>query len=202
MTSICYCSSFQRLCQRYFALFSLILLAGCGYNTIPTLDEQVKASWAEVENQFKRRSDLIPNLVETVKGYATHEKQTLTDVITARAKATSVTLSPEMLSDPAAMKRFEESQGALSSALSRLLAVSESYPDLKANQNFITLQSQLEGTENRITVARRDFIQAVQAYNTYIRTFPGVIWAMITHAQPKQTFAAPEGSENAPAVKF
>src|SRR5262249_19800011 len=155
------------------------LLTGCGLNAVPTLEEKVNAAWAEVQNQYKRRADLIPNLVETVKGYATHEKDTLTQVIEARAKATSVTLSPEMLSDPEAVKHFEQSQGELSSALSRLMAVAENYPDLKANQNFIALQSQLEGTENRITVARRDYIQVVQEYNTYVRTFPGRLWAWI-----------------------
>jgi LemA protein len=188
-----------RLCA---ILASFLLLSGCGVNTIPTLEEQVNASWAEVQNQYKRRADLIPNLVETVKGYASHERETLTAVIEARAKATSVTLSPEMLSDPEAVKRFEQSQGALTSALSRLLAVAENYPDLKANQNFIALQSQLEGTENRITIARRDYIEAVQAYNTFVRTFPGRLWAWIYGAKPKQTFTAPEGAENAPSVKF
>lgn len=183
-------------------LSALLLLTGCGLNTIPTLDEQINAAWAEVQNQYKRRVDLIPNLVETVKGYASHERETLTNVIEARAKATRVTLSPEMLSDPEAVKRFEQSQGALSSALSRLMAVAERYPDLKANQNFIALQSQLEGTENRITVARRDYIQTVQAYNTYVRTFPGRIWALVYSAKPKQTFTAPDGAENPPSVKF
>lgn len=189
--------------------FSAVLLLGlalslsaCGVNTIPTLDEQVNASWAQVENQYKRRADLIPNLVETVKGYATHEQKTLTDVINARAKATSVTLSPEMLSDPEAMKKFEQSQSQLTGALSRLMVVAEQYPNLKANDNFIALQSQLEGTENRITVARRDYIETVRGYNTEVRTFPGRLWAMIYGAKPKQSFAAPEGAENAPVVKF
>jgi LemA protein len=189
--------------RRFVAITCVALgLTGCGVNTIPTLDEQVNAAWAQVENQYKRRADLIPNLVETVKGYATHEKDTLTQVIEARAKATSVTLSPEMLSDPQAVKRFEEAQGALSGALSRLMAVSEQYPQLKANENFLALQSQLEGTENRITVARQDYIQTVQRYNTEVRTFPGRLWAMIYGAKPKATFTAPAGAENAPAVKF
>jgi LemA protein len=183
-------------------LVALFTLSSCGVNTIPTLEEQVNASWAEVQNQYKRRADLVPNLVETVKGYATHEKDTLTAVIEARANATRTTLSPDMLSDPEAVKKFEQSQSALSQSLGRLMVVSEQYPDLKANQNFIALQSQLEGTENRITVARRDYIQAVQAYNTQVRTFPGRFWAWIYGAKPKVSFTAPEGAENAPAVKF
>lgn len=183
-------------------LMLLLTLSGCGINTIPTLEEQVNAAWAEVQNQYKRRADLVPNLVETVKGYATHEKETLTAVIEARANATKVTLSPEQLSDPEAVKKYEQSQSALSQTLGRLMVVSEQYPDLKANQNFISLQAQLEGTENRITVARRDYIQAVQAYNTEVRTFPGRLWAMIYGAKPKASFTSPEGTENAPAVKF
>lgn len=191
-----------RWARVWMAVISLFMLSGCGINAVPTLDEQVSAAWAEVQNQYKRRADLIPNLVETVKGYASHEQETLTAVIEARAKATSVTLTPENLSDPEAVRQFEASQGALSSALARLLAVVENYPDLKANQSFIALQSQLEGTENRITVARRDYIEAVRAYNTYVRTFPGRLWAWIYRAEPKQSFSAPEGAENAPVVKF
>jgi LemA protein len=191
-------------------LFAVLILAfcgtslsACGVNTIPTLDEQVKASWAEVENQYQRRSDLVPNLVAAVKGYATHEQSTLTAVIDARAKATSVTLSSEMLSDPQAVKNFEQNQGQLTSALSHLMAISESYPDLKANQNFLALQSQLEGTENRIAVARKDYIAAVQAYNTQIRTFPGALWNKFYNAKPKAEFSATTpGAETAPAVKF
>jgi len=177
-------------------------VSACGINTIPTLDEQVNASWAQVQNQYKRRTDLIPNLVETVKGYAAHEQKTLTDVVEARAKATSVNVTPDMLSNPEAVKNFEQSQAQLSGALSRLMVVVEKYPNLKANQNFIALQSQLEGTENRITVARQDYINAVQAYNTEVRTFPGRFWAMVYSAKPKESFTAPAGSENAPAVKF
>jgi len=180
----------------------VILFVSSGVNTIPTLDEKVKASWAEVQNQYQRRTDLIPNLVESVKGYANFEQKTLTDVIEARASATKVTLSPEMLSDPNAMKNFEQAQGNLSSALSRLMVTVEKYPDLKANQNFLALQSQLEGTENRITIARKDYIETVQGYNTTVRTFPGVIWAMIYGAKAKQTFTATEGSDKPPAVKF
>ena len=184
-----------------FVMFGLSL-SGCGVNTIPTLDEQVNASWAQVQNQYKRRSDLIPNLVETVKGYATHENKTLTDVINARAKATSVNLTPEMLSNPGAVQNFEQNQSQLTSALSRLMVVVEKYPDLKANQNFIALQSQLEGTENRIAVARKDYIETVRVYNTEVRTFPGRLWAMVYGSKPKETFTAPAGAENAPAVKF
>lgn len=183
-------------------LVALFGLTGCGVNNIPTLEEKVSASWAQVENQYKRRADLIPNLVETVKAYAAHEKDTLTAVIEARAKATSMTLSPEMLSDPQALKAFEANQGQLTSALSRLMVVSEQYPNLKANDNFIALQSQLEGTENRIAVARKDYIEEVRVYNTEVRTFPGRLWAMIYGAKPKASFTAPEGSENAPVVKF
>ncbi|MBV8939468.1 MAG: LemA family protein [Alphaproteobacteria bacterium] len=189
----------------WIALIALVLVGLfviSGINIIPAQDEKVKAAWAEVENQYQRRMDLIPNLVETVKGYANFEKQTLTDVINARASATKVTLSPEMLSDPEAVKRFEQAQGSLTSALSRLMVVAEQYPDLKANQEFLTLQSQLEGTENRIAIARRDYIATVQQYNTTVRTFPGRIWAVIYGAKPKQSFAATEGAEKAPAVKF
>lgn len=173
-----------------------------GINTIPRLDEKVNASWAEVQNQYQRRADLVPNLVETVKGYANFEKQTLTDVIEARASATKVTLSPEMLSNPDAMKNFEQAQGNLTSALSRLMVVVERYPDLKANQGFLALQSQLEGTENRIAIARKDYIAVVQEYNTTVRTFPGRIWAGIYGAKAKATFTATEGAEKPPAVKF
>ncbi len=187
-------------------LIGLLVLVGIfvatGINTIPTQEEQVNAAWAQVENQYQRRADLVPNLVETVKGYANFEKSTLTDVIEARANATKVTLSPQMLSDPQAMQKFEQAQGGLSSALSRLMVVSERYPDLKANEQFMALQSQLEGTENRIAIARKDYIEVVQHYNTTVRTFPGRIWAMIYGAQPKQPFTATEGADKAPAVKF
>jgi LemA protein len=185
-----------------FIIVAVVVFAVQGINTIPRLEEQVNASWAEVQNQYQRRADLVPNLVETVKGYANFERQTLTDVINARASATRVTITPENLSDPEAMKRFEAAQGELSSALSRLMAVSERYPDLKANQNFMALQSQLEGTENRITIARRDYIATVQEYNIRVRTFPGVLWAHMYGATPKQTFTATEGASSPPAVKF
>lgn len=183
-------------------LMMLAMLTSCGVNRIPTIEEDVNASWAQVENQYKRRADLIPNLVSTVKGYAAHEKETLTAVIEARAKATSVTLSPEMLSNPDALKQFDAKQGALTSALSRLMVVSERYPELRANENFVALQSQLEGTENRIAIARQDYIGKVQIYNTEVRTFPGRLWAWIYGAKPKQTFAAPEGSAQPPVIAF
>jgi LemA protein len=180
----------------------LALFVVSGINTIPALDEKVNAAWAQVQNQYQRRMDLIPNLVETVKGYANFEQKTLTDVINARANATRVNLTTEDLSNPEAVRRFEQAQGNLSSALSRLMVVAEQYPDLKANQNFLALQSQLEGTENRITIARKDYIDTVQVYNTTVRTFPGRIWAWIYGASAKQPFTAAEGAERPPAVKF
>jgi LemA protein len=180
------------------------LLAGCGVNNIPTYDEAVKAAWAQVDNQYKRRADLIPNLVEVVKGYAAHEQETLTAVVEARSKATQVQLPADMLSNPDAFRQFENAQGALTQALSRLLVVVERYPDLKANQTFLNLQAQLEGTENRISVARRDYIQAVQVYNTELRTFPGRIWHAILYSdlQPRETFTQPESVAEPPQVKF
>lgn len=180
------------------------LAAGCGINNIPAYDEGAKAAWADVQNQYQRRADLVPNLVEVVKGYAAHEQETLQAVVEARAKVGTMQVSGDMLNDPAAMKAFEENQAKLTSALSRLLVVAEQYPDLKANENFLTLQAQLEGTENRIAVARRDYIQAVQRYNTELRTFPGRIWASLLYSdlQPRETFAAPAETATAPAVKF
>jgi len=184
--------------------FLLPLLAGCGYNTIPTAEENAKAAWSEVLNQYQRRADLIPNLVETVKGYASHERDVLEGVVEARAKATQVTVSPENLSDPGAFKAFQDNQVGLTSALSRLLAVVENYPDLKANQNFLALQAQLEGTENRIAVARRDYIQAVRDYNLTLRTFPSVIWATLWFRsnEPFQNFTVAEDKMEAPQVNF
>ena len=178
------------------------VVAGCGVNTIPTLDEQVKSRWSEVQNQYQRRAELIPNLVETVKGFAAQERETLTAVVEARAKATSVNVSVDQLDDPELMKRFQEAQSQLSGALGRLIAVSENYPELKSNQNFLALQSQLEGTENRIAVSRRDYIQAVQAYNTEVRTFPGMLWAFVWGAKPKATFETAAENQTAPEVKF
>jgi LemA protein len=179
-------------------------LAGCGYNTIPTLEEQAKARWADVENQYQRRADLIPNLVATVQGYAAQEKNVLTSVIEARAKATQIKVDASQLTDPDKLKAFQDAQNQLTGALGRLLAVSENYPDLKSNANFLALQSQLEGTENRIAVARRDYIEAVRTYNTALRTFPTVIWAKTAFSgnKPMAEFTASEGSEKPPTVKF
>jgi LemA protein len=180
------------------------LVAGCGVNAIPTYDELAKAKWADVLNQYQRRADLIPNLVETVKGFAAHEKQVLEAVVKARAQATGIQLPPEVLTDPEAFKRFQDVQSQLTSALSRLIAIAESYPDLKSSQNFLALQAQLEGTENRIAVARRDYIDAVRLYNTELRTYPGIIWASLLYrnAKPMQTFTVPEDSIKKPVVKF
>ncbi len=183
----------------------VLFLSGCGINNIPTYDENVTATWSQVENQYQRRADLIPNLVETVKGFAAQEQETLTAVIEARSKATSIQVDESILNNPEKLKQFQQAQGELSSALSRLMAVSERYPDLKSNQNFLALQSQLEGTENRIAVARRDFIQAVERFNTEIRTFPGKIWHSILYSdlERRANFeATTENAEDAPAVQF
>ena len=179
-------------------------VSSCGYNTIPTLEESAKAQWAEVENQYQRRADLIPNLVATVQGYAKQEKDVLTSVTEARAKATSIHVDASDLTDPAKIKQIQDAQNALSGALGRLLAVSENYPDLKSNQNFLALQAQLEGTENRISVARKDYIESVRAYNTALRTFPTMIWASTVFRgnKPMVEFTATPGAETAPKVKF
>jgi len=180
-------------------------LAGCGVNNIPTFDEQVKSTWAQVENQYQRRADLVPNLVETVKGFAAQERETLTAVVEARAKVGSIQASGDLLNNPQALQRFEQAQAQLGTALQRLLVVVERYPDLKSNQNFLALQSQLEGTENRISVARRDYIKAVQVYNTELRTFPGRIWhwALYSDMPIRETYeATTEQAEQAPKVKF
>ena len=179
-------------------------LSGCGVNKIPTLDEQVKAAWSEVLNQYQRRADLIPNLVETVKGYAHQEQQVLTEVTEARAKATQMQLPADVLSNPQAFHEFEQNQAALGGALGRLLAVAEAYPDLKSNQNFLALQSQLEGTENRIAVARRDYILAVQEYNTELRTIPGRWIASLLYPDMKvrETFTISDQAQQVPQVKF
>ena len=182
------------------AIIALFVISGI--NAIPSLDEKVTASWSQVQNQYQRRMDLIPNLVNTVKGYAAHESETLEAVTNARANATKVTINADNLTDPAVVAKFEQAQGQISSALSKLLAVSENYPNLKADQNFLALQSQLEGTENRISVARKDYIETVQQYNTTVRTFPGLIWAKIYGAQVKPNFTAIAGAEQVPAVKF
>ena len=180
----------------------LPLLSACGINTIPTLEEQVNGAWAQVQNQYQRRADLIPNLVETVKGFAQQEQDVLIAVTEARAKVAGTQLPPDLLNDEEAFRRFEQNQAELSGALGRLLVVVEQYPELRSNQNFLALQSQLEGTENRIAVARRDYVQAVQSYNTEIRTFPGRLWAIVYGAEPKANFTASAGAEQAPRVTF
>lgn len=190
------------------SLFLVMLagwLSGCGINNIPTYDEQVKAAWSQVENQYQRRADLIPNLVNTVKGYASHEKEVLVDVTQARAKVGSIQVDGNMLDNPEKLKQFEQAQRQLGSALQRLMVVAERYPDLKANQNFLALQSQLEGTENRISVARRDYIAAVQQYNTEIRTFPGRLWHSFLYSdmEIRETYeATAQDADQAPAVSF
>jgi LemA protein len=179
-------------------------LAGCGINAVPTQDEQVKAAWSEVLNQYQRRADLVPNLVATVKGYAKQEQTVFTQVTEARAKATQMVLPDDILSNPKAFQQFEQNQAQLGGALGRLLAVSEAYPDLKSSQNFLALQSQLEGTENRITVARRDYIEAVRRYNTTLRTIPSRWIAAIFYpsAKPYQTFTISEQAQHVPQVQF
>lgn len=189
----------------FILLLTLPWLSGCGINNIPAYDEQAKAAWAQVENQYQRRADLVPNLVATVKGYAAHEQETLTAVTEARAKVGSIQAGKEILENPQLLKQFQAAQSELGAALQRLMVVVERYPDLKANQNFLALQSQLEGTENRISVARRDFIQAVNRYNTEIRTFPGRIWhAMLYSDMPlRETYeATSQNTEQAPMVDF
>lgn len=194
--------------QRLRALVTLALIgvsvSACGYNVIPTKQEAAKAAWAEVQNQYQRRADLVPNLVATVQGYAKQEKDVLTAVTEARAKATSIHLDANDLTDPAKVKQMQDAQNALSGALGRLLAISENYPDLKSNQNFLALQSQLEGTENRIAVARRDYVTAVQDFNTSLRTFPTLIWAqtVFRSTQPMVPFTANAEAQTAPKVKF
>ncbi len=197
-------SVFSRL--RSFAIATLLGLsvASCGYNTIPTLDENAKAKWAEVQAQYQRRADLIPNLVATVQGYAKQEKDVLTQVAEARAKATQIKVDASSLTDPDKIKQFQDAQAQLSGALGRLLAVSEAYPDLKSNANFLALQSQLEGTENRINVARRDYIGAARDFNLALRTFPTVLWAktFFSSEKPLAEFTASDAAQGAPQVKF
>src|ERR1700691_1624087 len=175
--------------MRLLFLVAAVMLSGCGYNTLQTQDEQVKSAWSEVINQYQRRADLIPNLVNTVKGYAAQEQQVLIGVTEARAKVGSIQATPELVNDPQALAKFQAAQGDLSNALSHLMAVVENYPQLKSDQNFRDLQAQLEGTENRITVARNRYIQAVQNYNVTVRSFPGNLTAMIFGYKPKPNFA-------------
>jgi LemA protein len=193
-------------------LFAILLatvslaLAGCGINTIPTYEQTAKAKWSEVLNQYKRRSDLIPNLVETVKGFADQEKTVLTEVVEARAKATQVqaNVPADILTNPEAMQKFQDAQNQLGGALGRLLAVVERYPDIKSGQNFLTLQSQIEGTENRIAIARRDYIEAVRVFNTEITTFPGRIWRSVMYPSTQQmaTFDIAPTEMQTPRVDF
>lgn len=182
----------------------LVLPCGCGYNSLQGLDEEVKAAWSEVQNQYQRRFDLIPNLVSTVKGYAAHEEETLTKVVEARSKIAQMKISPEIIQDPGQFAQFQQAQGALSSALSRLMVVVERYPDLKANQNFLSLQAQLEGTENRITVARKRYIETVKEFNKKVRYFPTNLTARyILHLELRENFtAANKAAEEAPKVEF
>jgi len=194
----------NRLARAAMIVLAPLLIAGCGVNTIPTKDEKAKAAWAEVQNQYQRRSDLIPNLVETVKGYAAQERDVLTAVTEARASATQVKVDASTLTDPAAFQKYAQAQDQLTGVLGRLMMIQERYPDLKSNENFMALQSQLEGTENRIAIARRDYNEAVRDYNTEIRTFPGALWAGTVHrwAKPMQTFQASAAAQSAPSVSF
>ncbi len=196
---------------RFFARISAALaivtvaagLSGCGINNIPTYEQDAKAKWAEVLNQYKRRADLVPNLVESVKGFADQERNVLTQVTEARARATSVQIPPDIVNNPEAMKRFQEAQNTLGGALRQLLVVAERYPDIKSGQNFLALQSQLEGTENRIAIARRDYIEAVRVYNTEITTIPGRFWKLLyPDAKLMATFDIPAEEQQAPKVNF
>ena len=185
------------------ALMMLVMVSGCGYNSLQTKEEAVFKAWGDIESNLQRRADLIPNLVATVKGYASHEKETLEAVINARSKATSVQLSTKDLSNPAAMQQLQETQGGLSSSLARLMVVAERYPDLKANQNFLDLQNQLEGTENRINVARQRYNQAVEIFNASIRKFPeSMTNNFLLHLERKEYFKAAAEAKEAPKVKF
>jgi LemA protein len=186
------------------ALFAGLLLSGCGINDIPAYNESAKAKWSDVENQYQRRADLIPNLVETVKGYASQEREVLTQVVEARAKVSQIKVDASTITDPAKFKEYQNAQNELTGALGRLLVTVERYPDLKSNQNFMALQSQLEGTENRVAVARRDYIEAVRAYNTELKTVPGVLWASTLYRsyKPMETFTVAEDVKQVPKVKF
>jgi LemA protein len=198
-------SDFIQRSKRLLAVLIVPLaLAGCGINTIPTRDEQVKAAWGEVQNQYQRRSDLVPNLVATVQGYAAQEKSVLTAVTQARASATRVSVDASTITDPQKFAQFQAAQNQLSGVLGRLMVISERYPDLKSNQNFLALQSQLEGTENRIAIARRDYNLAVQDYNISLRTFPTVIWAKTVYSgqKPAIPFAATAAAQTVPKVSF
>ncbi|WP_106640832.1 LemA family protein [Allosphingosinicella vermicomposti] len=193
----------KTLMRMFLVPTAAVSLSACGVNSIPTAEEDVNAKWGHLQSEYQRRSDLIPNLVRTVQGYAAQEKGVLTEVTNARARATQVQLNAADLDDPAKVKAFNDAQSQLGSSLGRLLATVEAYPDLKSNQNFLTLQSQIEGTENSILVARRDYNESVQAYNTRIRTFPDLIGAKVIYgATPKTPFEASAGAQNAPTVDF
>jgi len=200
--------SMQRFLTRALAGSAMAVLmlaiAGCGINNIPRYDQQVQAAWAQVQNEYQRRADLVPNLVSTVKGYAAHEDKVLTEVTEARARVSQTQIPANILTNPQAFKQFEQNQASLSGALSRLMVVTENYPNLKADQGFLTLQSQLEGTENRIAVARRDYILAVQQYNTELTTIPGRWYRSMFYGdkQVMQSFTAEQGAQNAPKVQF
>ncbi len=185
-------------------LAASVLLTGCGINTIPTQQERARAQWAEVQTQYQRRADLVPNLVATVQGYAQQERTVLKEVVEARASATQVKLDASTLTNPAALERYQAAQDRLSGVLGRLLAVTENYPDLKSNANFLALQSQLEGTENRIAIARRDYNDSVRIYNTSLRTFPTLLWAKTVYSveKPMALFTANEAAQSAPKVEF
>ncbi|AYA03014.1 LemA family protein [Acinetobacter sp. WCHAc010034] len=184
------------------ALAGTLTLSGCGYNTLQVKDEAVTAAWSEVQNQYQRRADLVPNLVNVVKGYAKHEEQVLTEVTQARANVAGLKVDKQVLEDPALFQKYQEAQAQMTSALSRLIAVSENYPDLKANEQFRDLQAQLEGTENRIAVARNRYIATVQDFNSYARQFPQVMTAKVIGMDTKPNFSAEQGAQNAPKVSF
>ncbi|MDP8566777.1 LemA family protein [Methylophilus aquaticus] len=194
----------MRRLLKVWLLAATLTLSGCGYNQFQSLDEETKANWAEVLNQYQRRADLVPNLVSTVKGYASHEEKVLTEVTAARAKVGSMQVTPELLNDPEAFAKFQAAQGQLTSALSRLMVVSENYPNLKADASFRDLQAQLEGTENRVTVARNRYIEAVKQYNVAVRSFPNNLTAMMFGYQPKPSFTVENEKEisSAPKVDF
>jgi LemA protein len=194
----------QRIARAALLIVAPLMIAGCGINTIPTKEERAKAQWAEVQNQYQRRADLIPNLVNTVKGYAAQERNVLTEVTQARASATQVKVDASTVTDPVKFQQFAQAQDRLSGALGRLMLIQERYPDLKSNENFMALQSQLEGTENRIAIARRDYNDAVRDFNTTLRTFPQILWARTVYSssQPMQLFAATAAAQSAPTVSF
>ncbi|WP_122900083.1 LemA family protein [Acinetobacter sp. B51(2017)] len=194
--------NFMKKSALVIALASTLTLSGCGYNTLQVKDEAVTASWAEVQNQYQRRADLVPNLVNVVKGYAKHEQQVLTEVTQARANVAGLKVDKEVLEDPALFEKYQQAQAQMTSALSRLLAVTENYPDLKANEQFRDLQVQLEGTENRIAVARNRYISSVQDFNSYSRQFPQVMTAKVIGMKTKENFSADANAQNAPQVSF